>query len=545
MTPPKSSLNDPSADPNAWYEQYPTLSRALNFLKPLPDYVQELVGKKLYAYAKELAYGDYEAHVSEEESSTQGLKRFRQFMQNKAHHSMVSRALNEVMSLNEQGRSLVGQRLLLCLQALNNLASQYPSGDDFTSTKQSRIEVHTLINLVFDKNLSDFELQGQQRKAERKALLEEEKLAEAMLNQALEQVGEIEDPFIPNNPAIKDETLQRMELDPEMTRLASLQETVPTALIPTIKRMGRFLVLWVTPPEEVVNKAETETVEDVPFKSLDATAQKTSENVSHAEEENKDSEELFESLDQTTVEIVHTENTHLKEGEEPMNKAVFRETPAKPQLQTTPEEPVLGPFELSEAERLALIEEVTHPSKTVQAEEKVNNILSLLDSGVDVDAIPQDASPEEKLARGLALFNNSDPPLIKPNRRDLALTEAEIDLLIARVAEDPKVRAAKEQAKQKVLDALAFMNDIEKPALNAEGTFQQALPIQGKVALKKPYKPRAKQSTVAVTPQKAEKVETLAKGLTKSSTEAKPATASKRSGKTTAVRKKTTDASKE
>jgi hypothetical protein len=532
MTPTPSNLNDPSPDPHAWYEQYPTLSRALNFLKPLPDYVQELVGKKLYTYAKELAYGDYEAPVSEEDSSAQGLKRFRQFMQNKAHHSMVSRGLNEVMGLNEQGRSLVGQRLLLCLQALNNLASQYPSGDDFTSTKQSRIEVHTLINLVFDKNLSDFELQGQQRKAERKALLEEEKLAEAMLNQALEQVGEIEDPFIPSNPEIKDEALQRMELDPEMTRLASLQETIPTTLTPTIKRMGRFLVLWLSPPEEVEDKVETETVQDVPFKSLDATAHKTSENVLHAEEENKDSEELFESLDHTTVETVHTKKSNFQESEEPMSKAVFRETPAKPQLQTTQEEAVLGPFELSEAERLALIEEVTHPSQTVQAEEKVNNILSLLDSGVDVDAIPQDASPEEKLARGLALFNHSDPPLIKPNRRDLALTEAEIDLLIARVAEDPKVRAAKEQAKQKVLDALAFMNDIEKP-------------VQEKVALKKPYKPRAKKSSVEAPPKKAEDVETLGKGLTKSSTEAMPTTVSKRTGKTTTVRKKTTDASKE
>jgi hypothetical protein len=162
-----------------WYSQYPTLHRALVLMKPLPDYVQELVGKQLYTYAKELSFEDYEALPTNEDSSTAGLKKIRQFMQNKKHHSLVSRALNEVMALNEEGRNLVGKRLLLCLQALDNLARQHGS-EDFTATHQSRVEVHTLVKLVFTEEMSRFEQQGKQQQEERKIVLEEEAKAEEL-----------------------------------------------------------------------------------------------------------------------------------------------------------------------------------------------------------------------------------------------------------------------------------------------------------------------------------------------------------------------------
>lgn len=538
--------NDANKDNQAWYTQYPKLNRALNLLKPLPDYVQELVGKQLYTYAKELAFEEYDAIPTDEDSSSVGLKRLKQFMQNKVHHSLVSRALNQVMGLNEQGRALVGQRLLLCLQAIDNLSRQHAGDGDFTSTAQSRIEVHTLIKMVFDKSLSDFELQGQQRKAERKVVLEEEKLAEAMLNKALEEVGEMEDPYYNTNTDIQDEVLQRVELDPEMAKLAALQEAVPNSLSPTIKRMGRFLVLLLSTPEEVVEEEAMPATEEAVAMPLEETQTITLENVNNAEEEKESpSEDIFTSSITLGDEIVHTKETDSQESEAPMKKTVSfeplpEEAPKPPKKRES-----LGPFELSEAERHALIEEVVHPSQTEIADQKVNNILSLIDSGVDVDAIPTDATPEEKLARGLALFNNSDPPLIQPNKRDLALTADEIDALIARITEAPEVRAAKEQAKQKVLDALEFMNDLVKPAIGADATSCEETLAKAEEKLQKPRKASTKKTDATDKKTKDPKETSSAKGLSKSPAEAKPKSTSKSTAKTTTSRKKTTDSSKD
>ena len=534
--------DDSSQENQAWYAQYPKLNRALTLLKPLPDYVQELVGKQLYTYSKELAFQEYEAVVFDEDSSSLGLKRLRQFLQNKAHHSLVSRALNEVMGLNEQGRALVGKRLLLCLQALDNLARQYSGDGDFSSTAQSRIEVHTLIKLVFDKNLSDFEFQGLQRKAERKAVLEEEKLAEDMLNQALAEVGHLEELYAPVNMDIQDAILQGMELDPEMVRLATLQEAVPNSLAPKIKRMGRFLVLLLSTPEEAVEKEAIPAIEEVVIEPSDVTNERTSENQSVDEEKETPAEDIFEYPGALTDKIIHTKETNSQGSEAPMKRTVSFE-PLPEEAQEKKRE-VLGPFELSEVERHALIEEVINPPQTDVADQKVNNILSLIDLGMDVDAIPPDATVEEKLARGLAMFNNSDPPLIQPNKRDLALTAAEIDALIARVTEAPEVRAAKEQAKQKVLDALEFMNDLVKPAIGANATSCEETLAKVGDTLKKPRQASAKKAGDEDKKVKTSKEATSAKGLSKSTAEAKPKSTTKSTSKTTTPRKKATDTPK-
>jgi hypothetical protein len=522
--------NETSKKNEAWYAQYPMLNRALTLLKLLPDYVQELVGKQLYTYAKELAFEEYEALFTDEDSSSLGLKRLKQFRQNKAHHSLVSRALNEVMGLNEQGRSLVGQRLLLCLQALDNLARQHTGGGDFTSTAQSRIEAHTLIKLVFDKSLSDFELQGQQRKAERQQLLAEEKLAEAILSKALEEVGEMvemESHYPATNEDIQDEVLQRVELDSEMARMAALQEAVPNTLIPTVKRIGRFLVLFLSTPEEAVIEA------------VESSEESTQDSIV----ENAFSDDIFASSSDLGNEIVHTKETLPQESEVLMKKSVsFEPSPEKAPKNNRE---VLGPFELSEAERHALIDDVIHPFQTDLADQKVNNILSLIDSGVNVDTIPPDATPEEKLARGLALFNNSDPPLIQPNKRDLALTATEIDALIARVSEAPEVRIAKEQAKQKVLDALDFMNDLVKPSIGADATSSEETLAKVEETLKKPRAKSTSKSNATDKKVKTSKEAILAKGLSKSTAEAKPKLTSKNTSKTTTTRKKATDVPKE
>lgn len=537
--------DDSSQENQAWYAKYSMLNRALILLKALPDYTQELIGKQLYTYAKELAFQEYEAVVFEEDSSSLGLKRLRQFMQNKAHHSLVSRALNEVMGLNEQGRALVGKRLLLCLQALDNLARQYSGDGDFSSTAQSRIEVYTLIKLVFEKKLSDFEFQGLQRKAERKAVLEEEKLAEEMLNQALAEVGHLEELYAPVNMDIQDAILQGVELDPEMVRLATLQEAVPNSLTPKIKRMGRFLVLILSTPEQAEEKEAIPAIEEVVIEPSDVTNERTSENQSLDEEKENPSEDIFESSDALTDKIIHTKETNSQESEAPMKRTVSFE-PLPKDVPTPPKKPEsLGPFELSEVERHALIEEVINPSQRDLADQKVNNILSLIDSGMDLDAIPSNSNVEEKLALGLALFNDSNPPLIQPNKRDLALTAAEIDALIARVTESPEVRVAKEQAKQKVVDAIEFMNDLVKPAIGANATSCEETLAKVGETLKKPRKANAKKAGDEDKKVKTSKEATSAKGLNKSTAEAKPKSTTQSMGKTTTARQKASDASKD
>ena len=508
-----------------WYSQYPTLHRALTLLKPLPDYVQELVGKQLYTYAKELSFEAYEALPTDEDSSTAGLKKIRQFMQNKKHHSLVSRGLNEVMTLNEEGRNLAGKRLLLCLQALDNLVRQQGI-EDFTATHQSRVEVHTLVKLVFTEEMSRFEQQGKQQQVERQTYLEDEAKAEEILVRVARQVNAMSFEVETDYPDISDPVLSHVDLDLELARLASLQDEVPESFEPILSRVGRLLVLKLVVPEEASNTSSANPIE---FQDSEAFTIEVKTN----QDEVLEIQETLETLE-TLEPLEVLEVSFMSEANEDESK-----TESKPPLQETgvseedetlnnentgddtmqtfnthalQDDNASNPYELFQADMDALVQEVigTPPKNGTTVENKVLESIGLIQNGVDIESLPEEESIEEKLALGLAMFNQEEFPFVKPNKRKLALTEEEMDALIAETVKKPEVQEAKRKAKEKVLAAMVFLEEmdsrlvpfeqkIHKTVEDVQENVQVAVPIKRQPKAKDAFKMNSSSETVAKT----------------------------------------------
>jgi hypothetical protein len=242
----KKKSNEPQ-----WYTQYPMLNRALVLLKPLSLDIQEVVGKELYNYAKELSFDDYDVPENAEIVSQVGLQRLKQVIQNKGHNSAIYRALNEIMALNHEGRTLAGQRLLLCLQALECLQRQQGQ-NHFINTQKIRIEVYTIVRLVFEKDIEIFEEQGKQRKADREMERAEEEMAKAIL---LQVAQEMELLGHTDSSSEEDKALAQ-----EMSNFEAYQEKAPQSFKPYLKRVGRFLTLLLP----IEKEEEPKEVENLP-----------------------------------------------------------------------------------------------------------------------------------------------------------------------------------------------------------------------------------------------------------------------------------------
>ncbi|MFM7390761.1 MAG: hypothetical protein ACKO34_09105 [Vampirovibrionales bacterium] len=184
----------PDTNEAIWYEAYPKLNRALMMVKNLDNEQQELVGKRIYDYAKELFYTHPDPSKASGVSQGNGLERLQKLLQNKQFHSQIGRGLNEILNLNEEGRELVGQRFLLCLQALDGL--QHSRGNDSSlSDSQKRLQVYTLIQSVFEQDIKVFEAQGvakKQEKIEKQLAEENQRLLEETLSQMLEEGLDVE-----------------------------------------------------------------------------------------------------------------------------------------------------------------------------------------------------------------------------------------------------------------------------------------------------------------------------------------------------------------
>ncbi|MCX5921516.1 MAG: hypothetical protein NTW61_09440 [Candidatus Melainabacteria bacterium] len=172
-----SSSQPPNEAP--WYAVYPTLHRGIKLVSTLPEELQELIGNRMMGYAKEL-YFNYPLKSSlDVDASTQGLEKLKSLMFNKSsHHAIIGRGLNETMGLNDKGRTMVGTRLMLCLQAIDTVRQTY--GDAVLQNKEGRVQVFSLIQSVFTEDLQTFEDQGRSQKLskqEKEALEEAERLA--------------------------------------------------------------------------------------------------------------------------------------------------------------------------------------------------------------------------------------------------------------------------------------------------------------------------------------------------------------------------------
>jgi phosphate starvation-inducible protein PhoH len=167
------------SDETPWYAPYPTLSRGVKLIATLPEELQELIGNRMMGYAKELVFNFPLAKSEEIDASTQGLEKLKSLMFNKSnHHPLIGRGLNETMSLDDSGRTMVGTRLMLALQAIDTVRQIY--GDSALQNRESRVQIYNLIQSIFTEDLQTFENQGRDQKLnkqEKEALEEAEKIA--------------------------------------------------------------------------------------------------------------------------------------------------------------------------------------------------------------------------------------------------------------------------------------------------------------------------------------------------------------------------------
>jgi hypothetical protein len=178
------SIIPPTETP--WYEAYPILNRAVKLVATLPEELQELIGNRMMGYAKEL-YFNYPLKSSlDVDASTQGLEKLKALMFNKSqHHAIIGRGLNETMGLNDKGRSMVGTRLMLCLQAIDSARQTY--GDAILQNKEGRVQIFSLIQSVFTEDLQTFEEQGRSQKLNKLGKEAEEEAERLALEQAEQQ----------------------------------------------------------------------------------------------------------------------------------------------------------------------------------------------------------------------------------------------------------------------------------------------------------------------------------------------------------------------
>jgi len=176
----------PPPQETAWYAPYPTLSRGIKLVSTLPEELQELIGNRMMGYAKEL-YFNYPLKSSiEVDASTQGLEKLKSLMFNKSnHHAIIGRGLNETMGLNDKGRTMVGTRLMLCLQAIDSVRQTY--GDAVLQNKEGRVQVFSLIQSVFTEDLQTFEDQGRSQKLSKQEKEAEEEAERLALEEAEQQ----------------------------------------------------------------------------------------------------------------------------------------------------------------------------------------------------------------------------------------------------------------------------------------------------------------------------------------------------------------------
>ena len=177
-----------TSNETAWYEIYPTLHRAIKLVSTLPEEIQALIGNRMIGYAKELSFGHPLKNALDVDASTQGLDKLKNLMFNKSHHHpIVGRGLNETMNLNEVGCTMMGTRLMLCLQAVDGLRQAY--GDEILQNKEGRVQVFNLIQSVFTEDMTTFEEQGRNQKLSRQEKEAFEELERHMIEEAQRQAA--------------------------------------------------------------------------------------------------------------------------------------------------------------------------------------------------------------------------------------------------------------------------------------------------------------------------------------------------------------------
>jgi hypothetical protein len=250
--PDSATPANPSVNPDApWYEQNQSLGRALRMLTNFDADYQELVGKELFNYAKSLSYTHIAPEKEGVDASTQGLQRLRSLMHNKRYQGFMGRCLNEAMALTQQGQTLVGQRLLLALQALDTLQQRYPEAKEpkALAITEVRLKVHSLVHALFNEELDTFKEKGEQQRHQKKAEQDEQAEQERLMREEME--------------LLLSQSAQELEADNEAEALP-VEPVFTQPLVPRYKRYGWQQFVWIdwkAPPPATEDLGVSETTE--------------------------------------------------------------------------------------------------------------------------------------------------------------------------------------------------------------------------------------------------------------------------------------------
>jgi hypothetical protein len=174
----------PDPNPPIWYDQTPSLKRALLLLKALPPTVCELVAKEMLTYAKEVQLRDVHATTALGYDKVMAMMQTKQHAQAFANDPYLVKALNAIFDLSLDGRHQVGLKVLLSLQAVDSYR-QSPKFAGFEGNT-ARVALHNLVTSVFNENLDVFKEQGEERRRQR----EEAKAFAEVYQQELEQLAD-------------------------------------------------------------------------------------------------------------------------------------------------------------------------------------------------------------------------------------------------------------------------------------------------------------------------------------------------------------------
>jgi hypothetical protein len=232
-----SKASGQSAPQKLWFEDDPTLNRAILLLEKVPKEQVDVIGQQAYEMANSLKVTNDESF---EDVKTMGIARVTDLMHMKTSGRWfvscpnMLRALTEIYFLNATDRQEIVTKLMLCLQALDSFNKQDLNNQD---SWNARVAFHQVISKVFNQELEVFTEQSEKRLQEKK-----ERLA---LQQSEEDdmLKTIEEEWLRIQSALEQDPTWGGELDhPELQLPPASSPKAPSLPVPkaTVFSVGEF-----------------------------------------------------------------------------------------------------------------------------------------------------------------------------------------------------------------------------------------------------------------------------------------------------------------
>ncbi|MDX2086179.1 MAG: hypothetical protein SFZ03_12415 [Candidatus Melainabacteria bacterium] len=143
-----------------WYEQNPTLGRAVALMEKMPLVQQQCIAQEMIEFIRveQLTSTNFEPRNLGYEK-VQGLMKSKQRARWYDQDPVIHRAFNDLYKMHDQGRHVIALKILLCIQAFD----QYIRRNRLESPEMlPRPIVNSLAKAVFLKDLDVFVEQGKE-----------------------------------------------------------------------------------------------------------------------------------------------------------------------------------------------------------------------------------------------------------------------------------------------------------------------------------------------------------------------------------------------